>query len=439
MLVTYDTVRADHLGSYGYPLDITPTADSLAERGMVFENVWAPMGMTLPSHATMMSGVSPRVHGALENLYPMSKKVLTLAEVFTQKKYATGAFVGAAVLNQGTGIEQGFRKYGQPNLGEANGSEVTEGLLRRSAKMVNESALRWIRNLPPDHNYFLWVHYYDPHGPFDPPEEIVQKLRDEGLVEFVVDPRRHEFENEPIKANYLESLWSHYAGDVRMTDLELGQLLAKLDSAGRLKDTWIVLTSDHGEGLWEHGERGHGPTLFEEQLRVPLIIVAPDGQHAGRRFEEPIQLTDLMPTLLHAAFDERIETGPGTDLLAWIDDGSKPLNRPIFVERPHYSAKGIFSIRGQYPDRYKYGIQAAVILDGQKFVLYPDGSGELYDLALDPSEIQDIAASQPETAARLRVLLEDYLAENPTAPPGTRPEVSEERRAALEQLGYTGE
>lgn len=439
LLVTYDTVRADHFGSYGYPLDITPNADSLAERGIVFERVWAPMGMTLPSHATMMSGVSPRVHGALENYYTMSDEVLTLAEHFRAKSYATGGFVGAAVLDQGSGISQGFRKFGQPGFKSDDGSVVSEGLLRRPAREVNNEALAWLDEVHPDRPFFMWVHYFDAHGPFFPPQSSLDLVESGGLVERVLEPRAEEFTDLDLPAQALSGLWTRYAADIHATDTSgLGALLAELGGRGRLDETWVFLTTDHGEGLWEHGERGHGPTVFEEQLRVPLIIASPRGDWAGTRTDEPVHLIDLMPTVIHAASGEEASVGEGVDLLAWLERGAVPLDRALFVERPHYTKKSLVALSTKSKDHYIYGIVTAVIQGNEKFVIGTDGAAELYDLAADPMEHTNLVDERPERAAELRQLLEAHLAENPTLPPGQRPAVSESRRAALEELGYGG-
>ena len=439
LLVTYDTVRADHFGSYGYPLDITPNADSLASRGIVFERVWAPMGMTLPSHATMMSGVGPRVHGALENYYTMSDEVLTVAEHFRAKSYATGGFVGAAVLDAGTGISQGFREFGQPGVRDGGGSVVSEGLLRRPASEVNSEALEWIDRVHPHRPFFMWVHYFDAHGPFFPPQSSLDKVESGGLADRVLKPRAREFTGLNLTSKALKALWTRYAADIHATDTGgLGALLDELEDRGRLDKTWVFLTTDHGEGLWEHGERGHGPTLFEEQLRVPLIIASPRGDWAGTRMEEPVHLVDLMPTLMHAASGEEQSGGEGVDLLAWLERGAKPLGRPLFVERPHYTKSSLFALSAKFPDRYTYGVMSAVIQGDEKFVIQTDGRAELYDLVRDPMEQSNLVDERPARAAELRQLLEAYLAENPTLPPGQRPAVSASRRAALEELGYGG-
>lgn len=438
VVVTLDTTRADMLGAYGSPLGVTPYLDELAKRAVLFENVYAPMPQTLPSHATVFTGLMPRVHGALENTYVLRPEVSTLAESATEHGYVTGGFIGALAIEAATGMSQGFQTWGQPE--GVWGNDRKGHPPQRPADAVTDAALAWAGGLDHERPFLLWAHYYDPHGDegggFSAPARHLRAV-DRGAVRKLVESLHDSFE-KPDDPDMLTEYWAGYAAELRFTDEQVGRLLDGLAQAGLMDDTLVVVLGDHGEGLWEHGEKAHGTHLWEEMMRVPLLVVAPDGSGAGRRVAQRVTLQDVEPTVRRMAFGEAQATRDemlGVDLWAAVLGERELPVRPIVVERPHYDRERI-EWRGR--GKLQYGFLTAILLDQWKLVRQPDGSSELYDLDADPDELVDVSAAHPEVTTSLTQRLSAWIATNRTGQPGEDVEISDERRETLRQLGYIG-
>lgn len=437
LVITLDTTRADLLGTYGGTLGVTPRLDALAATGVVFEDAYAPMPQTLPSHATLFTGLPPRLHGALENTYVLADECQTLAEAAARRGYATGAFVGSLAIEAATGMAQGFQVFDQPpgDWGEDRLGHPPQ----RRARQVTDSALAWADGLAPGRPFLLWAHYYDPHGDgphgFSPPQRALEAVA-RGPVEALVASRSERF-TAGTEVELLNTFWHGYAAELLATDEQVGRLLDGLADRGLLADTLIVVVADHGEGLWEHGVKAHGTHLWEEVMRVPFFVIDPRGG-GGRRVSGRVTLQDIDPTLRHGAFGEPPRsTGGllGRDLWPVVQGGSLAAPGPVFLERPHFG-----------PDRLEHrgsggldhGFLTAVLLDEWKLVRQPDGAVTLYDLAADPAELVDLAAAQPALVERLGGVLRAWMDDHPTGPPGSA-EYSEERAATLTALGYIGD
>ena len=266
LLVTLDTTRVDALGAYADAA--TPHLDRLASEGVVFDNAYTPIPLTLPAHASLLSGLYPLRHGVRDNgLMPLSSEAATLAAASRAQGYDPGAFVGAVVLDRAVGRGPGLDVYDGPPPGEAHAE--------RSASEVVDAALGWLDEGDSERPFFLWVHFYDPHTPYAPPADLRSGDR---------------------RANY--------AGEVTYVDRELERLLSSLRGSGRLDDTLCVVVADHGEGFGEHDEEGHSIFCFETTLRVPLIVRPPLSDpgrfERGSRSGELVSLVDLHPTVVEA-------------------------------------------------------------------------------------------------------------------------------------------
>ncbi len=267
VLITIDTLRADHVGAYGADHGATPNIDRLAEESVLFESALTTAPLTLPAHASMMTGLLPPQHGVRHNgVYFLRNEARTLAEEFREGGWATGAVLGAFVLSSQFGLQQGFDLY-DDHFGEHRSSG--SGFVERSAGEVTDQALRWVESV--DAPFFLWVHYYDPHADYHP-----------------VEPHKSRFPGSP------------YVAEIAYTDAELGRLLEALRSRDRWANTVVALTSDHGEGLGQHGESTHGYFLYESVLRVPLLLRGP-GLNAGNRRSDPVSNAAVGPTLASLA------------------------------------------------------------------------------------------------------------------------------------------
>ncbi|GJM20924.1 MAG: sulfatase [Planctomycetota bacterium] len=447
LVVTYDTTRMDFVGAYGNPLALTPNLDALAERGVLFEDAYAPVPQTLPSHSSLMTGLMPRQHRALENTYRLDASYETLAEAAVERGYDTAAFVGALVLGEDTGINQGFHTYDTP-AGEWN-SDKKGHPPQRSAKQVTEAALAWLRARDSERPVFMWVHYYDPHGDaqdkrpnaprhigFLPPQRHVDAIQRSDVRAFL-ESRGDELSGASLEPRLLRQFWHAYAAEIRFTDEQFGRLLEGFDEVGLLDSTVVAATSDHGEGLFEHDVKGHGVEVWQEQHQIPLVIAEPGGALAGTRVSGPAFLSDMRGTLERLAFGSTSTQGGdelAVDLWGAAEAGRGIAPRPVFLERPHFD-QGRAEWRG-----VPYGVLNAVIQGDAKLIVGPEGRLELYDLASDPAELRDLAASDPELRGRLEQLFADWVAANPSVEPGEgAAELDCDQIADLVALGYMGE
>jgi arylsulfatase A-like enzyme len=360
LLITIDTLRADRLGAYGDTLARTPNLDALTRGGVCFTKAFTPAPLTLPAHATLMTGLLPPQHGVRGNGgFALGGDHATLAEALRARGLRTAAFVGGFPLERRFGLARGFDHYDDV-FDRAQG--VHFDFAERRADRVAGAAQSWLAGEKGP--VFAWVHVFDPHAPYDPPSEFRG-----------VDP---------------------YRGEIAFTDHALGPLLAAWD--GRPGSAIVALTADHGEAFGEHGEESHSLFVYDTTLRVPLVLRGP-GLPAGRRVERPVGLADLAATIL-ARVDAAPRAGasppprlPGRDLLADLQ-GSPP-SGPLYAETlaPRLDF-GWSDLRALRDGRYKY-------------VRAP--RPELYDVLADPGETKDLSASAPAVRERLSRSLEELL------------------------------
>lgn len=405
VLVTVDTLRADHLAPYGGP-DPTPTFEALAAEGVLVEAAYSPTPSTGPAHASLFTGLHPWHHGVLENAVSLPAELVPLALQLRRAGLRTAAFVSSFILDRRFGFDRGFETY----WFEPTETFVWRGQRRRRffarASATTDAALAWLDERR-DEPFFLWIHYFDPHDPYDPPQAFA--LPPGAPVD--LDGRRLRSGRE--EGARLPELIRAYRGEVRYTDAELGRLVDSLRADGRLERIALVVTSDHGEAFGEHGHLGHGSTLYEELVRVPLLLRGP-GLPAGRRLPGPVQLEDLTPTLL-AWLDLPVPADlDGVSLLGWLS-GEAPLPRSVVLGRRRF-------YRGR-PDLF-------FARSGEtKWIGEPGGSFERYDLSLDPRERAALRESEAPGVLR-----------EPMRASGRRGagalQLDPEVRDALEALGY---
>ncbi|MEC7583728.1 MAG: sulfatase-like hydrolase/transferase [Planctomycetota bacterium] len=395
LLVTLDTTRADRSGVYGHEAAETPHIAELASRGLLFERAWAPTPMTLPSHTSMLTGVYPCAHGIHSNgVNRVADQSVLVSEVLVDNGYRTGAFVGSFVLDGKYGLDQGFEHYSAPLAAELSGSSGNR--VERPAGEVVDDALAWMAGIEQDEPFFMWVHFNDPHAPFEPPEPYRSRL---------ADP---------------------YDGEIANCDAELGRLLAGLAADQRDDDLLIMLTSDHGESLGEYGERTHGMFVYDATMRVPLIVVPPDsGPDSARRVEAPVSVTDIPSTILDVTGVDR-SSMPAVQvpsLLAGLNgDGALGTDeRSLYIET-------------MVPwDNHRWHPLRGVVWRGHKLI--DSSRPELYAL---PDEQRDLSADQPALLQRFRGRLADVLEQHRPLGWSEHQAVSSSDREQLAALGYTG-
>ncbi len=447
LVITMDTTRADSVSSFGCPVETTPRLDALAARGVRFTRAYAPMGQTLPTHSTLFTGTNPRVHGSLENHYKLGEQAETLAETLWDEGYETAGFVGALVLDERSGIAQGFTAWGEPT-GESSQGELPPE--RRAAVVVDE-ALGWADHRSTDQPFFLWTHFFDPHGPYEAPAEFVERIPRAPVMQWLLERAgRSEFGSEPeeqTRARYFVDDWRGYLAEILYTDEQIARMLDGLEQRGMLADTTIVIVGDHGEGLFEHGEKNHGVQLYEEVVHVPLIVVHGDDL-AGATIEHAVPLEsvhDLMLTLAtHGVVDVPAElpdataprTASASEIWAATRSGGSVPERPIFLERPHYTPKRLIQRGNGDPTRHPYGEVTALVMGTQKLIEFPDDVVELYDLRADPAEAVNLSDERPQAVARMRQTLARWRRAHEVRAPGTGASVDAERLKTLQALGY---
>lgn len=389
LLITLDTARADRFAHAGGAAGITPRIDALAEEGVGFSNAISPVPLTLPAHATLMTGRQPPSHTVRDNgTYRLPASETTLAELLEQAGYTTGAFVGATVLDRRYGLDQGFSTY-DAEIRDSRDLPILD-YPERSAEAVAAAAERWLeaREGGP---LFAWVHLYDPHTPYRPPEPELST---------------HE---------------SAYDGEVAYADRVVGRLVDRWEERRGKERTLVVVTSDHGEGLGEHGEPNHGILLHDATLRVPLVIRHP-GLRLDRSVSAPVHLADILPTVLGLLDLDAPEGVQGRDLGPLLRGGVLGWSPASGYAESLYAQQ-------------HHGFAPLLALRQGGWKIVRGVSDELFDLTTDPEELQNLADSRPQRTVALASGLESLLADlgvgeaEPLA-------LDEKTRQALASLGY---
>jgi arylsulfatase A-like enzyme/Tfp pilus assembly protein PilF len=392
LLITLDTTRADRLGCYGYRDARTPVLDALAASGVICQNVCTVAPLTLPAHTSMFTGLYPSESGVRTNgRGRLDDAVPTLAEALRTRGYETAGFVGAFVLDRKFGLGQGFQTYDDDFVSDEPGGD---GMLRqRPGRAVVDAALRWLerkRSKP----FLCWVHFYDPHAPYLGHEDVFGD----------------EFAGRP------------YDAEIAYVDRQIGRLVEFLHNQMLDSQTLVVVAGDHGEGFGEHLEQGHGLTLYEEVLRVPLIIRQPERVPAGRAISDRISLVDLSPTILDLAGIPELRKVSGSSFGRGLVGDKLPSAPGYAATDEPFLVNGWSPLRSLYDGSWKYVRTARP---------------ELYDLAADPQETRDLAEALPDVLEKMeRRLAEIESRMVPREESATQLSASERR--ALEGLGYLG-
>ena len=428
VLITLDTTRADHLGTYGYFRDTSPRIDAFAEQSIVFERAIAPMATTLPTHVSILTATHPLEHGVLANVMHGGRRFVpaaglrSFATVCLEQGYRTAAFVSAAPLKRDSGIQVGFETFDEPEGSDAerNGGETTD------------AALRWLAGLEA-RPFLLWVHYYDAHWPFAAPVPFADRYRTDAALERYIAERRIAAASlrEGVGREEARPTLNAYDAELHYQDLQVGRLLDALQARRDWDRTAVVLVGDHGEGLSQHGHAAHGGT-WNEQLRSPLLIRAPG--HEPRRLTRTISLVDTLPTLLGLldapALEDFLEQASGRDVLA---GGSEP-GAVLSQDTGRPSKPGAYRL-ALTSTRWKY----FQIYDGEKG---EEVGQELYDLEADPFELADVSKRHPETTRQLRtqliVQIEEQQERAEHRSRGARPRTQATNPSILEQLRALG-
>jgi len=420
ILIVVDTLRADHLGTYGAVRFTSPELDAYARRAAVFEHAYAPSPWTLPSMASIFTGLLPSQHGA-GALLTVDNKVLfarldngppTLGERLHAFGYPTQAVAGNPNMHPRFGVARGFDGY------DYRAGDMAH--IRRADAVVDRS-LQWIagrRGAP----FFLLIHFFDPHMNYDPPPPVRGRftggLPSGRLSLPFAESARIRAGRVWLSVEEEEFVRAAYDEEIAFVDLQLGRLFAALDTSGLLQQAIVIFTADHGEELWDHNGFEHGHTLYDELLRVPLIVWGP-GVQPGR-IETPVSLIDLTPTVLDALGAVPIGESPGVSLWPLLTRGAGLPQRTLFAERTRYG-----------PDR------AAALQWPYKVIVDLNAkTEELFDLAEDPAERTNLSATHPATTASLAAAVADRVAQRRTRTAPQAVTLDSATRERLQSLGY---
>lgn len=430
LVVLVDTLRADHLACYGYSRDTSPTIDGLAAEGILFEECLAPAPWTIASTATLLTGLEPFAHGFVRPEFaPLAPAAVTIAEVLRDRGYRTAGFSGNMLISELSGFDQGFSPLHTDVWGKA--------------PTLNAGAIPWLRENGPRGRFFLYMHYFDPHDPYDDPEGLwrsyaglapgapagEERCRNGDIEEAFQSMR--DGEDPGLTAADKVRLVDRYDGEIRFVDGEIGKLLAEVRALGLEDETVVVFTSDHGEQFFEHGGMKHGSSLFREELHVPLVFRVPGGRKGERR-PERVGLVDVFPTVLGLLGIDAPGPVDGRDVL-----GSPPdPGRLAFSETSHGWAtldglqkegQELLSVRGP---------------GGKTAILGPETAADYPRFFDDPAESKNLAGPPPPAWADDLVReIRDWRAKTaarvlPNRP--LSPERQKEMRGQLEKLGYIG-
>ncbi len=403
ILITMDTTRADRMGFLGSKLGLTPNLDKLARESAVFTHAYTQAPLTPSSHATILSGTYPQYHQVFSFPLPLAKTVPYLPEILGTYGYHTGAFVGSMALDPKWGVP-GFDRafdiyYTGFQPGPAGGGDRYHTVEWRAGEVVKH-AMGWLNKRPPG-PFFVWIHMFDPHDPYDPPQ--------------------------PYKTRYAKA---PYNGEIAYMDSALGNLFRQLKAAGLFDRALIAVTADHGESLGAHGEDQHGILLYDETTHVPLIIKLPHGQAAGKRVENMVELVDIMPTMLGSLGIPVPEKVQGQSLLGFLEPGT-PKGE---------TAANAWQDRGAYSEadygHLAFAWSATQSLRTGKYLYVEAPRRELYDQGNDPSAEHNLASASPAVADTLSARLKDFLQWTTNTAERPKAVITEGQTHELTALGY---
>lgn len=397
LLITIDTLRADHLGCYGRQNAATANIDGLAARGVRFSQAFAQVPLTTPSHACILTGAYPQVHKLRDNGgFILDDTIPTLASIVQQAGFQTAAFVGAAVLHHQYGLNRGFGTYVDDMRAPSQGGLLPGVVAEVRADLVTERALDWLKKqsaAKTSKNFLLWTHYYDPHFPYDPPEPLASK--------FAKDK---------------------YSGEIAYTDEQIGKLLEGLRDLGLIDNTLVVLTADHGEGLGDHGEFTHGVFLYDATTHIPLIVAGP-GLSKGRTIAQQVRSIDVMPTVMDYLGLPLSNRAQGQSLTASLLEGKPVQDQFAYMETLYpKTSHGWSELR-------------AVRTEDWKFIMAP--TAELYHLKSDAQESRNVKAEQSARAAELEKHVWEIAGPRESLGKLNRKPVGDQMLRELQSLGYT--
>ena len=399
VLITLDTTRADHIACYGYADVKTPHLDSLAYRGVLFEQAATTSPLTLPAHCSILTGMYPTYHGVrINGNTALNEEQTTVAEVLAARGYHCGAFIGAFVLDGRWGLKQGFQEY-DDQFDLKKYKHLDLGAVQRPGNEVMDAALDWLEEKK-DSPFFAWIHLYDPHTPYEPPEPYLSEYGPRGLVGL-------------------------YDGEIAFMDQQIGRCLRWLERSGLDKSTVLVIVGDHGEGLGSHGEGTHGYYVYDYAIHVPLIIATPFESLQGVRVPSQTRVVDVFPTLLGILGTAFPSETHGRSLL------------PLMF-RPEKREESYAYAESMSPN-LQFGWSPLLSLRTTQYKYIDAPRAELYDLSRDTEEQTNLSGQNPDVVREMKASLDRLVEETGRdAPAPQAANLDRETMERLSALGYIG-
>lgn len=390
VLISIDSLRADHLGTYGYERQTSPRIDELAREGVVFENTVSTTTWTLPAHLSMLTSLYPDIHGVKKGRTALSDQAALLPEILQTAEWATAAVVSGPFLASNFGYGRGFDLYDDQTISFKSHGASHRGI---TSPLIHDQAVDWLNGRPEDKPFFLFLHYWDVHYDYIPPPPY----------DTLFDPDyegdmngRHFFGNKKFRRGMdprdREHVVALYDGEIAFVDEYLGKLFDDLAERGLWDDTLVIVTSDHGDEFLEHGYKGHRRNLYQSTLQVPLVVKMPRGRWAGKRIDSLVGIVDLAPTILELAGLESPPEFNGRSLLSLMKQGHD-------TQRYYYFADLEGKMKSVLGDRWK------MITHHGETARRP----ELFDLDSDPQERRNIALQEPDALEGMVAIQEDWL------------------------------
>ncbi|MFH1039270.1 MAG: sulfatase [PVC group bacterium] len=430
ILIVIDALRADHLGCYGYEKETSPHLDALAGRGVLFKNCYTQSTWTKPSVASLLTSLYPSRHGTTLHAQELPGELITIAEIVRDKGYITYGLVMNPNLKKIFNFDQGFDFFDDHLMGDKLYYGVLRQLgqkppyflrifknrfnthVRDNALLANTNIIPWLKKYN-NQNFFVYIHYMDPHAPFTPPP-----------------PYNEMFPY--VKGDKDSRTISRYDGEIRFVDVQINTLIGELKSLKIYDKTLIIITSDHGQAFGEHGDYGHGKTIYQDQLKVPLLIKCPGNFYGGRVVEGPVRSIDIVPTILDVLDISSDVPWEGVSVLPLIkNEKTKKSCGNIYIEE---NLDDTFILGGVIKNNeWKYILtEKSELRDVEK-----EGREELYNLTQDPEELNNLAHLESDVLETMRDFLVSFKNRSPyPAPNPSRVKVNRETVRQLRALGY---
>lgn len=426
ILITLDTLRADHLGCYGYLRRTSPFMDHLAKNGVLFQNAFASSSHTAPSHASIFTSLYPVQHRLLVNGGRLHDSAFTMAEMFREIGYETAGFCGVGFLRN---LSQGFDVFD---------NEKYKKLHYRQAHQTVDSVVDWLSERKSSSKFFLWVHFFDPHRPYMPPKMCLEKMdmktREEKdvYIDYLYEVHKLPVDFYKHRFKLIEE-YTHYDAEILFVDQEFKRLFNSMEKENLNAHTLWIITSDHGEGLGNHGYKSHGQYIYNEQVHVPLIFYFSDRAYAGAKVDNLVRHVDILPTLgdlFGYDLEKKSQFIQGHSLWPLVQKGESgfPVEYAFYQRRP----KDRKARRNWEPGEI-YGLQNLNF----KYIFHSQGKDEFYDLRFDPFESKNLVDSPSEDKERMeKILRSKYGLLSAQTIVGGDSEIDKKYLEELRALGY---